>query len=107
MEKNESKSEGNGTVSEGNGKPVHDPLHGRSVNQKVDYALFTDANLSRDTIKGWLKNDIRGMYLTLAEVLASNDCIEALTEVMYKRYTGIHKAKAEAAAQSEINFPQP
>lgn len=99
---NGTESKTNGTIHESNGGQVYDPLHGRSVNQKIDYALFADADITRDRIKGWLKNDLRGVYLVIAEILASNDCVEALTDVMYKRYSDLHKAKAE---QTELNFP--
>lgn len=66
-----------------------------SVDSKVQYSVFQNAALNRETIKEWLKKDVYGTYLLLAEVLASQECLEAITEVFWKRYQEFHKAKQE------------
>lgn len=73
------------------------------VKSKVDFAVFTDANISRQEISEWLVRDIKNTYFTLSEVLNSKECIEALTDVFYKRYCDMHAAKA---AQPELNLDQ-
>lgn len=75
-----------------NGKKVEE----FSAKQKVEYAVFQDKSLNRETIKEWLKKDIYGTYLLLSEVLASQECLEALTTVFYARYEAFQKEKAIA-----------
>lgn len=67
-----------------------------SVDAKIQYSVFQDGQLSRDTIKGWLSKDIRGVYLLLSELLTSPEALDALTEVFYKRYLSFHEQKAKA-----------
>lgn len=64
------------------------------VKAKIDYAVFADASLSRDQIKEWLKKDIQGVYVLLSEMLYSEEVIDSLVNVFYKRYEAHHAAKA-------------
>lgn len=72
---------------------------GFSTSEKVDFTVFKDGTLSRETIRSWLSTDIRGVYMILAEVLAAEEVLDALTDVFYKRYKKLHEAKM---AQTEL-----
>lgn len=67
-----------------------------SVDSKIQYAVFQDGKLQRETIKSWLEKDVRGTYLLLSEILSSPPVLDALTEVFYKRYKDFHAQKAQA-----------
>lgn len=69
-----------------------------SVKEKVDYSVFSDAQISRDQIKDWLRKDIQGVYILLSEVLASAEVLEALTEVFWTRYVKFHEEKKAGKA---------
>lgn len=64
-----------------------------SAKEKLEFAVFHDADISKDQISTWLQNDIRGVYLLLSEVLASRECLDALVDVFYKRYLKFHEDK--------------
>lgn len=74
-----------------------------TVDSKMQYAVFKDQNLDRETIKNWLIKDIRGTYITMSELLSSRECIEALTDVFYKRYVDFH---AKQQANPELDLKQ-
>lgn len=77
-----------------NGKTVNMQTDANaSVDSKLQYAVFNNAELKKDDIKGWLKKDVYGVYLLLSEVLASNEVLDALTEVFWKRYQDFHAQK--------------
>lgn len=65
------------------------------VGHKVDYAVKSDASISRDQIREWLVKDMRGVYLLLSELLNSPQCVDALTDIFYARYQDMHKSKSE------------
>lgn len=75
-----------------------------SVSSQIDYAVFSNANLTKDQIKGWLQADIRGVYLLLAEMLGSVEVLDALSEVFFKRYVKFHEEKKEAQKQQELDL---
>lgn len=62
---------------------------------QIEYAVLHDINMSRDQIKGGLKNDLMGAYLTLSEVLSNNDVLEAFTEVMWQKYKKLHENSSQ------------
>lgn len=72
-----------------------------SVRSQIDYTVFKDGTLTKDQIKGWLQTDIRGVYMLLAEMLASVEVMDALVEVFWKRYVTLHEAKK---AQQEMDL---
>lgn len=72
-----------------------------SIKEKVDYAVFKNAHINRDQIKDWLKRDIQGVYVLLAEMLRSEDAIDALADVYFERYKKFH---AEKARQPELEL---
>lgn len=72
-----------------NGKAV-------GIGHKVNYAVKENAHLSRDQIREWLHNDLRGVYVFLAEVMNSKDALEALVEVFWQRYKNMHEAQQNA-----------
>lgn len=63
------------------------------VTELVDHAILKDANLSRDTVKAWLKRDISGCYILLTEVLRSEEVLEALTSIFYAKYKTYQEQK--------------
>lgn len=78
-----------------------DAKNGRipSMDQKAQYAVFTNSALERSEIKEWLVSDMKRALVTVSEVLQSNDALEALTEVYWKRYCKYHES---AQAQPEL-----
>lgn len=65
-----------------------------TIGSKIQYAVFSDQNLTKAQIKDWLARDMRGVYLLLAELLASVEAQEALAEVFWKRYRKFHDERA-------------
>lgn len=74
-----------------------------SADEKLQYAVFQNGNLSRDQIKEWYKKDVAGIYVLIAEVLRSEEALDALVEVAWKRYQKYH---AEKTAQPELPLNQ-
>lgn len=65
------------------------------VKGKLDSALFHDADIAKAQVREWLVKDMRGVYILIAEVLASEECVDALTEIFYGRYQKLHKDKVQ------------
>lgn len=84
-----------------NGKDsgVHGPFH------KVDYAIKENAELSKEQIREWLMKDMKGAYIVLAEIINSQECYDALVEVMWNRYLRMHKEK-QIAPELPLDQPQ-
>lgn len=76
-------------------------LKGMSAKQKMEIASVYDADLSKETLRDWMVKDIRGVHVLLSEVLGSEECISALTEVFYKRYLELQESKK---AQPSLEF---
>lgn len=74
-----------------------------SAGEKINAAVLVDADIAKETIREWLVKDMRGSLITLNEVLNSKECIDALLEIFWKRYSDLHKAKVE---QPELNLNQ-
>lgn len=71
-----------------------------SIKQVLSEGAFHGTNYSPDDIKNFLRRDIKGVYILLAEVLQSDEVIDALASVYYKRYQ-------ELMAQQPIEFNEP
>lgn len=56
------------------------------IGHKVDQAAKENVSISRDMIREWLKKDIGGVYVLLAEMLNSSEVIDAVTDVFWSRY---------------------
>lgn len=69
--------------------------------EKIQLASFADANLTKEQIHEWLEKDMRGVYVLLTEVLASPECLLALSEAYYKRY---QQLKEKLANAPELNL---
>lgn len=68
------------------------------ASEGVDYAVFKNANISRDELQKWIARDITGAYMTLAEILRNQEVLDAITEVYWKRYQAFHAAKDKESA---------
>lgn len=60
--------------------------------QAIEEAAFNNWSMTREQIQFGLKRDIRGIYVVLAEILQSQEVLDAITNVYYERYL---KIKAE------------
>lgn len=60
---------------------------------KVEYAVKENAEITKEMLAGWLKKDVQGAFITLQEILASKECMDALTEVFWTKYKRMHEAK--------------
>lgn len=69
------------------------------MKDKIDYEVFKNGSISKETIKEWLKKDIQGVYVLLSEMLYSPEVIDALVEVFYQRYLKMHKQPPEVTAE--------
>lgn len=81
-------------------KPQASKTIDQGIGHKVEYAVKENANLGKDQIREWLVKDIRGSYLLILEVLNSEESINALVEIFWKRYKKLHDAK-----QSQPELP--
>lgn len=64
-----------------------------TVQEKIDYQVFSNQNLSREQLRAWFVKDIKGVYILLSELLNTTEAIDALTDVYYKRYKDFHEAQ--------------
>lgn len=64
-----------------------------TVQEKIDYQVFSNKNLSREQLRAWFVKDIKGVYVLLSELLDTTEAIDALTDVYYKRYKDFHEAQ--------------
>lgn len=60
-----------------------------SIDQTVRQSIFDGQPVSREDIRNGLQRDLRGLHVTLTDVLRSKECIDALTDVYYQRYLAI------------------
>lgn len=74
-----------------------------SPNQLQQQAAFAGVKLSREEIFDLVKRDMRGIHVLLSEILASDVCINALTDVFYKRHVELHSALEHARKEDESN----
>lgn len=61
-----------------------------SIDQRIQFNVLQNADLSRETIKQWLEKDIKGVYILLADILQSSEIMDAIVNVFYKRYQELH-----------------
>lgn len=65
-----------------------------SIKEAIEQNAFAgDLTMTRDQIKAGLKKDVYGVYVVLAEMLASNEVLEAITEVFWKRLLELREQK--------------
>lgn len=74
-------------------KPKTSKTIAEGIGHKVDYAVKENANIGKEQIREWLVKDIRGSYLLILEVLNSEESIDALVEIFWKRYRRLHDQK--------------
>lgn len=65
----------------------------KSVRESLDDAAFNGKNVEKDQLKSFLKQDLKGVYLVLADLLRTEEAIDALTDVFYSRYLRLKEAK--------------
>lgn len=62
---------------------------------KIKFAVKENANISRETISEWLRQDVRRVHIFMTEILENKFIFEQLTEVYWKRYQDLHKKSLE------------
>lgn len=60
-----------------------------SINEKVQYSVFRDNTLTKDTIKQWLRKDIQGVAVLVNEILHTEEVLNAIVDVFYARYEAL------------------
>lgn len=90
------KNENQNKKAEGKGNVVP-PAIGND--DKVKFAVKENANISKDTIREWLRQDCRRVHIFMTEILENKFIFEQLTEVYWKRYQDLHK---QAMNQPEL-----
>lgn len=73
------------------------------MKDKIDYAVFKDANISEETIGKWMKNDIECAYILISEIMHDADMQKALLKIFWERYQRLH---ATAQIQESIQTQQ-
>lgn len=68
-----------------------------SIKQELQEGAFKGTAYSKEDIRKFLVRDIKGVYIVLAEILQSDDAVNALVEVYYRRYQ-------EMMAQQPLDF---
>lgn len=61
--------------------------------EKISYAVLSNGTLTREQISEWIKKDLSGVYICIAEILNSPEIHEAFVEVMWQRYIRLQKGK--------------
>lgn len=57
-----------------------------SASEKAAYEVFKRGDISRATIEGWLRNDLRSVHALVSEILHDNDLFAVLSDKYYARY---------------------
>lgn len=63
------------------------------TSQAIEYSVLTNKQIPKAQIKEWLERDIKNVYILLAEILRTQELIDAFVNVYYKRYEELHKEK--------------
>lgn len=64
------------------------------IDETLQYAAFKDMQLTKEQIRENLQNDIKGVAVTIIEVLQSPQCLDALADIYYARFLAL-KEKEE------------
>jgi hypothetical protein len=56
------------------------------MQEKIDHQVVHNKELTRAIIAEWLRKDIEGIYVLLAEFLREPEIFEKLLDVYWKRY---------------------
>lgn len=56
------------------------------MKEKIDQQVIHNKELTREIIAEWLRKDIEGIYILLAEFLKEPEIFEKLLDVYWKRY---------------------
>lgn len=75
------------------------------IGQAIDQAAKNGTPISKDQMREWLRKDIVGVHVLLVEILNTQQCIDALTEVFWERLKQKQAAAAPAPGQESL-FPQ-
>lgn len=57
-----------------------------SASEKAAYEVFKRGDISRATIEGWLRNDLRSVHALVSEILHDDDLFTVLSDKYYARY---------------------
>lgn len=87
-EKNHTKNNGVNTSSE-------------TIGYKLSKAASQEQFVSRESVVQYLRQDVRSLYVLLSEILASEEIIDAIANVIYTRYEKIREAKE---SQQDLPF---
>lgn len=68
---------------------------GWSSEEKAQYEVFRNGKLPRETISGWIDNDLRAIMSFVSGVLNDPELHDALVEAYYKKYQKLHANKEE------------
>lgn len=77
-------------------KKKSSPKREASLNQGLQQAAAHGIPVSREVIKDLLTKDMKRVQILLFEILEADACVEALTDVMWKRYQAMMEAKKKA-----------
>lgn len=72
------------------------------MKEKIDRSVLQDVTIERAQIAKWLERDIKSCYVLIMDILATDECMEALTEVFWQRYLEFHNR-----AKNEPGIPFP
>lgn len=77
-----------------------------SIKSRIDKTAMRglSLDLTREEIKADLQRDIRGVYVLLAEMLNTDEVLNAITDVFYERYVRL-KAKAVSDLEAAPELP--
>lgn len=71
----------------------------KGINQVIQDTAFNGFDLDHNQIKEYLKRDIRGIYVLLADILNSPDVLDAMAAVMLTRYEALRAKEKEKEAR--------
>lgn len=80
--------------------PGSEPL--LSPEQSLQQEAFNGRVVTRQDIRDGLSRDLRGLFITLQEVLRSSECIDALTDVYYARYQRLRESTDAVPSSDEV-----
>lgn len=75
-----------------------------SPEQSLQSEAFAGRDVTREQIRDGLSRDLRGLFITLQEVLRSQECIEALTDVYYQRFLKLKESEIPSSEEVETKL---
>lgn len=84
-----------------NGSKVGPQVKGWSTEEKAQYEVYRNGNLSRETIAGWIKNDLSAVSSFVHGCISDKTIFDALVDAFYARYKKLHDEKV---SQPELDL---